>query len=76
MDCKCSHCGRDVTNPHIFVLAGAAFKVCNECAEAAHNHTDDNTMRDTLIPLAETQVAKNIREAKERRAAGIRLWPD
>lgn len=70
---KCMKCKEEDSVHSFIVKGGTAYNLCKDCSEKFDNIMQ--TGADIVNNFIETKVDKNMREARERRARGERLWP-
>jgi hypothetical protein len=64
---RCFKCNKQKKPGSLFLKWGAAFYICDECPI---DSIDDSK----LMQKTESQIRKNIRQAKERRESGLSPW--
>jgi len=71
----CAKCKDGCEGGDIIVEGGNAFKFCKACSDLIKSSPTGNTIHNFLGPKkVESTVAKNMREAKERRDKGYKIW--
>lgn len=70
---ECVKCGFSSANHSIIVEGGIGYLFCKACANVLES-LPTGTIENFVGPKKESWVAKNMREARERRANGESLW--
>lgn len=70
---SCDKCGRYAKHPFTVVIGGAFYLLCETC-ETLYDIMPTGAEQDFIPNKKEFWVARNMREARERRAKGISLW--
>lgn len=74
---KCAKCKDDLAGGGVFVESGESFSFCKTCSDLLEKAPTGNTIHDFLgHKKYESWVARNIREARERREKGESPWPN
>jgi len=69
----CDKCNEKMESPTFFTEAGAIYYLCDKCREEFSKYpTTSLSLFLSIDP--ESQVYKNIKEARERRSRGESLW--
>ncbi len=71
---KCAKCKGDLAGGSIITEGGKSFLFCKTCVDFLQEHPSGHKIHHFLPAEKETWVAKNVREAKERREKGETPW--
>lgn len=70
----CDICKKHVKSVSLYVESGKTHKLCLDCEFEIEKTPLGNRINNKINEKKESWVTKNIREAKERREKGERLW--
>lgn len=70
---KCAKCSDSIEGVNMYVEGGNGYFFCKTCSTILDSNPKEN-VASFLGPRLETWVAKNIREARDRRARGEGFW--